>query len=106
MELQGAIELLKMVLEFKIELVTVFVDSQYVQKGITLWVTNWKANDWKTASGQSVKNQDQWKELDKLNSGLLLGKVSWKWVKAHSSTTPLLNKRVDKLANEARIKKQ
>jgi len=42
---------------------TVFTDSQYVQKGITEWITNWQRRGWKTASKQAVKNADLWKEL-------------------------------------------
>ncbi len=30
-------------------------DSEYVQKGITLWINAWKANGWKTANKKPVK---------------------------------------------------
>jgi ribonuclease HI len=48
--------------------VTLHVDSQYVLKGITEWVSGWKARGWKTAAKQPVKNVDLWQRLDKLIS--------------------------------------
>lgn len=62
----------------RIELST---DSQYVQKGISQWIKSWKKNGWKTAAKKPVKNQDLWKELDRINSGL---SVKWLWVEGHA----------------------
>jgi ribonuclease HI len=39
-------------------LVTVHTDSEYVRRGITEWLPNWKARDWKTADRKPVKNRD------------------------------------------------
>ncbi len=61
--------------------IRVFIDSQYVKKGITEWILLWKSRNWKTASKTAVLNQDLWKELDSLNSAL---NVEWSWVKGHS----------------------
>ncbi|HEY0201094.1 MAG TPA: ribonuclease HI, partial [Burkholderiaceae bacterium] len=36
--------------------ITLYLDSQYVRKGITEWVQGWKARGWRTASKQPVKN--------------------------------------------------
>ena len=36
--------------------VIVHTDSQYVQKGISEWIHNWKARGWKTAAKEPVKN--------------------------------------------------
>jgi ribonuclease HI len=71
-------------------------DSQYVRKGITEWLANWKKNGWKTASRTAVKNADLWKRLD---SAANLHKVHWHWVKGHSGHDE--NERVDQLANRA-----
>jgi len=35
--------------------ITVFTDSQYVQKGINLWVNSWKRNGWRTSAKEPVK---------------------------------------------------
>src|SRR6056297_1646912 len=62
MELMAAIKGLKALKrECPVELYT---DSQYVRKGITEWMHNWKKNGWKTAARKPVKNDDLWRELD------------------------------------------
>jgi ribonuclease HI len=74
----------------------VYTDSEYVRRGITEWVKNWKARGWKTADRKPVKNQDLWERLDELTAG---HKIEWRWVKGHSGVPG--NERVDRLANEA-----
>lgn len=71
-------------------------DSQYVKKGITEWMTNWKKNNWRTAAKKPVKNADLWQRLDELVSQ---HQVQWHWVKGHSGHAE--NELVDTLANEA-----
>ena len=71
-------------------------DSQYVKKGITEWMINWKKNNWKTAAKKPVKNADLWQQLDALVNQ---HEVSWHWVKGHSGHAE--NERVDELANQA-----
>ena len=74
----------------------VFTDSEYVRRGITEWVSSWKARGWKTADRKPVKNQDLWEVLDRLAAA---HKIEWRWVKGHSGIPG--NERVDRLANEA-----
>jgi ribonuclease HI len=74
--------------------VIVHTDSQYVQKGISEWIHGWKAKGWKTAARQPVKNEDLWKQLDKLAS---THRVDWRWVKGHAGH--IENERADQLAN-------
>jgi len=74
--------------------VIITTDSQYVRKGITEWMHNWKKNGWKTANKKPVKNKDLWQELDeKLHSH----DIEWHWVKGHSGHPE--NERADELAN-------
>jgi ribonuclease HI len=76
-------------------LVTLTTDSQYVRKGITEWLANWKQSCWRTASRQPVKNADLWQALD----GLVQGHdVEWHWVKGHSGHRE--NEIADGLANQ------
>ena len=76
--------------------VTLHVDSQYVLKGMTEWLTGWKAKGWKTAAKQPVKNVDLWQQLDALVNG---GShhIEWRWVKGHAGDPG--NERADALAN-------
>ena len=76
--------------------VTLYLDSEYVRKGITEWISGWKARGWRTAAKQPVKNVDLWQRLDALVSG---GghQIDWRWVKGHSGDPG--NERADQLAN-------
>ncbi len=71
-------------------------DSEYVKKGITEWLGNWKARGWRTSANKAVKNQDLWEILDK---EVQRHQVSWHWVKGHSGHPE--NERADELARLA-----
>lgn len=75
--------------------VRVHTDSQYVHKGISEWITGWKARGWKTADKKPVKNDDLWRLLDRL---ALQHRVEWVWVKGHAGNAG--NERADMLANQ------
>lgn len=79
MELMAAIEGLKALKRFCSVILT--TDSQYVRKGITEWLVGWKRKNWKTASGQPVKNQDLWQLLDEQNQR---HEIDWRWIKGHT----------------------
>ena len=76
--------------------VTLYLDSQYVLKGITEWLPGWKAKGWRTAAKQPVKNVDLWQALDALVSQ---GghQIDWRWVRGHNGDPG--NERADALAN-------
>lgn len=92
MELLAAIEGLAALKE--VCQVTLTTDSQYVRKGISQWMTNWKKNGWKTSAKKPVQNADLWRRLDELNQQ---HKVRWCWVKGHSGHRE--NEIADQLAN-------
>ena len=74
--------------------ISLYTDSQYVMKGITEWLANWKANGWKTANKkQPVKNIDLWQQLDEL---VQRHEIRWIWVKGHNGHAE--NERCDALA--------
>lgn len=76
--------------------VLIITDSQYVRRGMTEWIQNWKQRNWKTAARKPVKNIDLWQRLDEL---VAQHKVRWQWVKGHSGDPD--NERADALANNA-----
>ena len=76
--------------------VTLYLDSEYVRKGITEWIAGWKARGWRTAAKQPVKNAELWKQLDTLVTGTR-HRIDWRWVKGHSGDPG--NERADALAN-------
>ena len=75
--------------------VEVYTDSQYVQKGISEWLPDWKRRGWRTADKKPVKNVDLWQRLDRLAAP---HRVSWHWVKGHAGHPE--NERADALANK------
>jgi ribonuclease HI len=80
--------------------VTVFTDSQYVQKGISEWIAGWKKKGWVTSAKQPVKNVDLWKKLDALAATTAaVYPLAWKWVRGHAGNP--LNERCDALVQEA-----
>jgi ribonuclease HI len=74
--------------------VTIHTDSEYVRKGITEWIHNWKRRGWMTADRKPVKNAELWQKLDALAQA---HRVHWRWVKGHSGDPG--NERADALAN-------
>lgn len=76
--------------------VTLYLDSEYVRKGITEWIHGWKAKGWRTSTKQPVKNAELWQQLDALVSqrGHV---IEWRWVKGHAGDPG--NERADALAN-------
>jgi ribonuclease HI len=93
MELMAAIKALSYLKEPC--LIELHTDSQYLQKGISEWLPNWKKKGWKKSDNKPVKNADLWQELDKQAS---LHKVTWYWVKAHNGHVE--NELADLLANK------
>jgi ribonuclease HI len=70
-------------------------DSQYLKRGITEWMPNWRARNWRRKGGK-LANVDLWKALDAV---IQRHQVEWHWVKAHAGN--LHNQRVDSLARQA-----
>lgn len=75
------------------EKIHITTDSEYLRKGITEWIFNWKKNGWKTANKKPVKNVFEWKSLDILRQNL---NIEWHWVKAHNGHAE--NELVDRTA--------
>ncbi|MGH8578907.1 MAG: ribonuclease HI [Gammaproteobacteria bacterium] len=70
-------------------------DSQYLQKGLTQWLTIWNHRGWRTADKKPVKNVVLWERLDKLSA---YHSVQWQWVKGHAGHPG--NETADALAEE------
>ena len=60
----------------------VLCDSQYVVRGITDWIHNWKRRNWRTAGRRPVKNADLWKRLDTIRQRR--PGVRFQWVRGHA----------------------
>ncbi len=93
MELTGVIEALR-ALKRPCHVI-VHTDSQYVQKGMSEWLPNWKRRGWLTADKKPVRNADLWQALDAL---VAEHEVEWRWVRGHAGDPG--NERADALANQ------
>lgn len=96
MELRAALEALRALTEPC--RVVLYTDSEYLKKGITLWMPNWKRRNWRRKGGE-LANVDLWMKLDE---EIARHEVHWRWVKGHAGNT--LNERVDRLARKAILK--
>lgn len=76
--------------------VQIYTDSQYVQRGITEWLSGWLRNGWRGANRQPIKNRDLWEQLHGLTAQ---HQIDWHWVRGHSGHAE--NERVDRLAVSA-----
>ena len=76
--------------------VRISTDSQYLMKGMTEWLNNWKKRNWRTAQNTPVKNEDLWRRLDAASGR---HQVKWYWVRGHNSHEE--NEMVDALARKA-----
>ena len=74
--------------------VTIYSDSEYVLKGLSEWMSGWKAKGWKKADGKTVMNLDLWQRLEGQSSR---HQLTTHWVKGHAGHPE--NERVDFLAN-------
>lgn len=92
MEMQAVIEAFKLL--SKPYEVTVYTDSQYVQKGMTEWIHGWKKRGWTRKGNEPVLNVDYWKELEAVSAK---HKVKWVKVKGHAGIKE--NERADELAS-------
>jgi ribonuclease HI len=95
MELIAVIEALKAIKKEN-QTIIVYTDSKYVKDGLTLWLKNWKKNNWKNSQKEPVKNKNLWELLDYYTN---LHTVKFEWVKGHS--TDEINNLVDKIARES-----
>ena len=93
MELTAAIEALKALKQPS--WVEFFTDSQYLRLGITEWIPNWRARNWRRKGGK-LANVDLWQALDK---SIPDHQINWHWVRGHSGDRN--NQRVDSLARSA-----
>ena len=74
--------------------VTLYTDSNYVRQGLTEWLPQWRARQWRVADKNPVKNQDLWVRLD---AAAQRHRIDWHWVKGHSGNEG--NEAADQLAN-------
>ena len=80
--------------------IKIYSDSEYSIKSLTIWIHNWKKNNWVASTGKSVMNKDIIEKIDKLMEKHN-GKIKFQHVRSHTGKTDfesIHNDIVDKLA--------
>ncbi|KAL7031635.1 hypothetical protein ACKWTF_007079 [Chironomus riparius] len=96
-EIQASIKAIREAHNCKIPRLNIFTDSQFLINSVCKWMSSWKKNDWKLATGKQVANKIDFIVLDKLmDSGNTI--IKWTYVPAHSGYHG--NEAADKLAKE------
>ena len=60
--------------------VNFYTDSQYLRLGITEWIPNWRARNWRRKGGK-LANVDLWQAIDRV---IQTHQISWHWVRGHA----------------------
>ncbi len=93
MELTAAVQALEALKEAC--QVNFYTDSEYLRRGITEWLPDWRRRGWKRKGGK-LANIDLWQALE---ACMTEHTITWHWVRGHASDR--LNLRVDNLARKA-----
>jgi ribonuclease HI len=93
MELTGAVHALGALSQpCKVEFYT---DSEYLRRGVTEWLPDWRRRGWKRKTGK-LANVDLWKALE---AAIEEHDINWHWVRGHAGDR--YNQQVDSLARKA-----
>lgn len=93
MEMSAAIAALKKIKREDAPPVILRTDSKLIVNGMNEWLPGWIAGGWRKGDGKPVENEDLWKELVRLCTGL---DVTFEWVRGHAGDP--VNERADRLA--------
>ncbi|MGO9817159.1 MAG: ribonuclease HI [Acidocella sp.] len=77
--------------------VVLHTDSEYLKNGITRWHAGWVRKNWRSSTGDPVKNMDLWQRVLEAAKP---HEIDWRWVRGHSGD--VMNDRADALATAAR----
>ncbi len=81
MALAGAIGALEWIRrQWKHARVLYVSDSEYLVRGMNVWIKDWKARGWRRKGG-AVENLELWQKLDQACEA---HEVEWKWVEGHA----------------------
>lgn len=93
MELMAALKALEALK--KPSKVKLYTDSEYLRRGISEWLPNWRARGWKRKGGK-LANADLWQALDR---AIQRHEIDWRWVRGHAGNQG--NRQADRLARKA-----
>jgi len=97
-EIQGLYHLLKFLEDYKLQVVRVYTDSEYLRTSMTEWCKRWEKNNWLKADGSPVGNRELLEKTYNLLKTLRQTGVDIQiyWIRSHDGH--LGNERADILA--------
>uniref|UniRef100_A0A8C3KC19 Ribonuclease H1 n=1 Tax=Calidris pygmaea TaxID=425635 RepID=A0A8C3KC19_9CHAR len=98
-EIHAACKAIEQAKSQNIKKLIIYTDSKFTINGITSWVDNWKTNGWRTSSGASVINKEDFERLDNLSKGI---EIQWMHIPGHAGFQG--NEEADRLAREGASK--
>ncbi|NXW76367.1 RNH1 Ribonuclease, partial [Hirundo rustica] len=100
-EIHAACKAIEQAKSQNIKKLIIYTDSKFTIKGITGWVDNWKTNGWRTSSGGSVINKEDFERLDNLAKDM---EIQWMHIPGHAGFRG--NEEADRLAREGARKQK
>ncbi|NXM61984.1 RNH1 Ribonuclease, partial [Illadopsis cleaveri] len=100
-EIHAACKAIEQAKSQNIKKLIIYTDSKFTINGITSWVDNWKTNGWRTSSGASVINKEDFERLDNLAKGI---EIQWMHIPGHAGFRG--NEEADRLAREGALKQK
>ncbi|NWX81487.1 RNH1 Ribonuclease, partial [Nothoprocta pentlandii] len=94
-EIHAACKAIEQAKSQNIKKLIIYTDSKFTINGITSWVDNWKTNGWRTSSGGSVINKEDFERLDRLSKDI---EIQWMHIPGHAGFRG--NEEADRLARE------
>ncbi|NXS07453.1 RNH1 Ribonuclease, partial [Neodrepanis coruscans] len=98
-EIHAACKAIEQAKSQNIKKLIIYTDSKFTINGITSWVDNWKTNGWRTSSGGSVINKEDFERLDNLSKDI---EIQWMHIPGHAGFQG--NEEADRLAREGAYK--
>ncbi|KFQ20697.1 PREDICTED: ribonuclease H1, partial [Merops nubicus] len=98
-EIHAACKAIEQAKSQNIKKLIIYTDSKFTINGITSWVDNWKTNGWRTSSGGSVINKEDFERLDNLSKDI---EIQWMHIPGHAGFQG--NEEADRLAREGASK--
>ncbi|KAM9241393.1 ribonuclease H1 isoform 2-T2 [Leptosomus discolor] len=100
-EIHAACKAIEQAKSQNIKKLIIYTDSKFTINGITSWVDNWKTNGWRTSSGGSVINKEDFERLDNLSKDI---EIQWMHIPGHAGFQG--NEEADRLAREGASKQK
>ncbi|NXJ84331.1 RNH1 Ribonuclease, partial [Trogon melanurus] len=100
-EIHAACKAIEQAKSQNIKKLIIYTDSKFTINGITSWVDNWKTNGWRTSSGGSVINKEDFEKLDNLSKDI---EIQWMHIPGHAGFQG--NEEADRLAREGASKQK